>query len=392
MIRTKSSTVGFLIGLEELENQFVNPIILAKLETMRNQLGYVGYRRCRGDGNCYYRALGFAYLESLLILSNFNSAYDLSKRFCSILDSAVEHTQQLVMCEGLEIDETEIVQACDTMRKFIDSVRSTRSNQTATLAALEFYTRVLGDPESCLDSALVRLMRLFSVIYCWQNKQTNIGMDGSSLVSFIYLLHGDKFEAPEDSEFTHTEETCYRRFLQEYVVRNGVEGPLEGLESALPLFLNFSLRVLQLDRNSFSRDSDFTTNVRPFIMDLGPDRISAGKPIQGPGGPDITVLFKPGHYDILYGEHAGNKVKSFQEASNQHVIKKCRVALTCTVCMEEESSPSEDPDTDRTEESHHSNTVTIHLLWQCGEHGLCDECLDCGSEYEKCPVCGAHKK
>ena len=34
--------------------------------------GITHYRKVRGDGNCYYRAVGYAYIEKLVMTRNYN--------------------------------------------------------------------------------------------------------------------------------------------------------------------------------------------------------------------------------------------------------------------------------------------------------------------------------
>ncbi len=38
---------------------------MAQVDNLRSK-GYTALRKCRGDGNCYFRAVYFAYLETLI--------------------------------------------------------------------------------------------------------------------------------------------------------------------------------------------------------------------------------------------------------------------------------------------------------------------------------------
>merc|ERR1719254_432001 len=65
MIETVSGNIGLLEPLETLKEQFASSgVHQQKIKEFEEEFG--GWRRCRGDGNCFYRACGFALIESLL--------------------------------------------------------------------------------------------------------------------------------------------------------------------------------------------------------------------------------------------------------------------------------------------------------------------------------------
>merc|ERR1719490_90880 len=97
MIPTRSGQLGLAEPLSVLEEQFVNPEIRRKLDVMKGDYG--AYRRCRGDGNCFYRALGFAYLEREVWqdVSPAVPTCGTMSSFASLL-SKVDHHVQVLPC------------------------------------------------------------------------------------------------------------------------------------------------------------------------------------------------------------------------------------------------------------------------------------------------------
>lgn len=66
-LRALSGNVGEKFRLMHLapEQREFNPSLYDKVQDLTDQ--YVGYRKIRGDGNCYYRAVAFGLLEQLII-------------------------------------------------------------------------------------------------------------------------------------------------------------------------------------------------------------------------------------------------------------------------------------------------------------------------------------
>lgn len=63
-IDTASGLTGFLDPLETLYEVLTDEQQQAKVFDLSSEFG--GWRRCKGDGNCFYRACGFALVEALL--------------------------------------------------------------------------------------------------------------------------------------------------------------------------------------------------------------------------------------------------------------------------------------------------------------------------------------
>lgn len=64
-IKRTTKLIGDRTNIEKLEEEFASdPVYLEKVKSLGSKFGHI--RRTRPDGNCFYRALAFAYFEHLL--------------------------------------------------------------------------------------------------------------------------------------------------------------------------------------------------------------------------------------------------------------------------------------------------------------------------------------
>ena len=57
--------------IEVLEKEYAdNPAFLGKIKFLKQELGFIGIRRAKGDGDCFYRAFGFAFIFKLLTMKD----------------------------------------------------------------------------------------------------------------------------------------------------------------------------------------------------------------------------------------------------------------------------------------------------------------------------------
>jgi hypothetical protein len=84
----------------------------------------------------------------------------------------------------------------------------------------------------------------------------------------------------------------------------------------------------------------------------------------------IFLLFKPGHYDMLYSKPQGARAKEIQTLELQ---KFCRTPWECSICCDEEGD---------------DGVAEIIKPW------LCDDaiCVDCDEPFAECPTCKAKRR
>jgi len=208
-----------------------------KLNKVRRLSKAYGYwRPVRGDGNCYYRTVVFGTLEALLASGDKHRIQQVANTF-----------------QQVHYEMPAERRAHEQMLK--------RLRSWDTLAQLERWV----SKDSSLDQALIRacrrLVRLFLIRHA--DQQSPNGLTYGELVRAL------------DSAYADVEEFCLR-----VVDPMGRDAETLALD-ALPMQLGVGLRLWILDRRD---EVDLVSLDTP-----GPD-----------GKVHVHVLFKPGHYDLLY--------------------------------------------------------------------------------------------
>lgn len=295
MIPTLSGSIGLVEGLDALGEQFAgSEVHQQKLRELSSEFG--AYRRCRGDGNCYYRAFGFAVVEGLL-----------RRRPASLKP----------VLDRVEAD------AADEATGFLGLAR-TLCDLEPQAALRRWYDAILTDPE--LDQQLVRAIRRLSAEYLTRN--ASVDFNGLPLNVYVEASHGMSLNAFRDSE----------------LLANAVEAESVSLTLA-PKALGLKIEIVQLDRSDAAAQ-------RYTVPDSGEEE------------PLATLLFKPGHYDILYRNSPSQELLGYQQAWD--LAKTCCKKPVCAICWDE----------------------TEDLAQRCG-CSICADCFDGWKEASKetCSVC-----
>jgi len=279
MIKTKSQAIGFAEDLCTLTEQYTSEVVRSKLEALNTK--YPIWRRCRGDGNCYYRALGFAYVEKLITLTAEKDDETGMALFFSRLMGAHE-----------------VISNSDGGSEAIEIVRSCATSLTS------FYKSIIGDAQC--DAALVWCIR--GLIADYLIKNANEDFNGIPLKVALDALG---FSSPND-------------FVKEDVLRWGAEA--ESLvQTVSPFALDDKLCIRMMQIDSTECDAQYT-----FRNDkVSSDGSHAEDEIE------ICLLFKPGHYDILYSPNEG---KHIQMVETDPEVQECREVVLCTICMDDEAT------------------------------------------------------
>lgn len=244
-------------ALSSLMEEFrFNPAIAEKVRRLE-QRGYTGWRRIRGDGNCYYRSVGFGVLEQLVVAAGprrLAHAAELVKRLSTVsfVDEplAAAHKELLERVERL---------GCGA------GWEQPRSSD-AELTSFGLLYRSLHDPQNGIDLALIRALRRLTADYMTKHADDEGANNGISFTA-ICVCGG---------EYTGVEDFCAR-----VVLPDGMEA--ESLcQQALPTALGVGVRIAFLDRS----DKDIT------FHDFGVR--------EAPDMPMVHVQLRPGHYDLLY--------------------------------------------------------------------------------------------
>lgn len=228
--------------------------------------GYKGWRRIRGDGNCFYRAVGYAVLEHLIRCEaepRKIKTGELHQKFSKLVlphDSA----EQLAHAEFLA--RLEILRDTGEWEPFNFGNEGASPKRAKPLESLY---QSLVDPNETLDLAVIRALRIITA-----NFLTEHANDAD-------INEGLSFEMIVTQDYNSTEDFCKR-----VVLPMGVEAESLIL-TALPHALGLSLRVVFLDRQ-------VPASGKLVTIDYPKD------PCADEAGPSVHIQLRPGHYDLLY--------------------------------------------------------------------------------------------
>lgn len=277
--------IGLREPLETLADEFkFNVNFVAKVQRL-SQEGYQGWRRVRGDGNCFYRAFGFALLERLVAeppeLRSLQ-ALKLLRHFCRVelADESDQQAHQRVLECVERLGQGEAWELSLPMGMESQS-RGGGCEGDDAVAALR---RSLEVPGSELDLAFIRALRCLTAEHLSKHADDD---DANGGISFSTVCVAQGYTGVDD-------------FCRRVVLPLGVEAQ-DIVLNALPQALDIGLRVAILDRRE-STELPFCD----FLAFPGGDLLTSTANTAD-GVLDATALAKlvhlqlrPGHYDVLY--------------------------------------------------------------------------------------------
>ncbi|XP_057949027.1 OVARIAN TUMOR DOMAIN-containing deubiquitinating enzyme 1 [Malania oleifera] len=252
----KSPFVGDKEPLSTLaaEYQSGSPILIEKIKMLAEN--YAAIRRTRGDGNCFFRSFMFAYLEYIL------------------------KSQDQAEVRRISAN----VEGC---RKTLQSLGY------AEFTFEDFFALFLEQLESVLEGSATSISHDELL-----QRSRDQSISDYVVMFFRFVTSG---EIRKRSEFFEPfimglSNTTVEQFCKSSVEPMGEESDHVHI-TALSDALGVPIRVVYLDRSSC--DTGVSVNHHDFIPTSGdhPDaKGSSSKAIDA----SITLLYRPGHYDILY--------------------------------------------------------------------------------------------
>lgn len=229
--------------------------------------GYDAWRRIRGDGNCFYRAVGFAILEELVMLGS-----SIHER----VEWITEFHERLARIHfGDAEDAASHADLLGRLGRLRDGggweVPAQSDLELTPFGVLYRTFRDAGDP---LDLALIRAIRQMLAEYLLAYADDESVGGG---ISFATICMAGGYDSVAD-------------YNRQVVLPLGTEA--EGIcLNAVPKALDISLRIAFLDR---SESSDLT------FCDYFADGDDAESQLAQSRKPFVHVQLRPGHYDLLY--------------------------------------------------------------------------------------------
>lgn len=264
--------------------------------------GYVGWRRIRGDGDCFYRAFGVNFLEQVLRLPpgteerwrSVGRVLEQMRRLRDTLDKQEMSARQDLLArlerlgEGLPWD--------GSSNPFAPS-RASSWGSSEMHEEVDAMVWSLLDPAGSVDGALVLGLRRLAAAHLTEKKEDLV--DGPSEgISYDIIARSEGYEGG-------VEEFCSKVVLPMGKEAEGV------VLHALPKALGVDLHLVFLDRlqgpqaGILEAQVVFRGDSKPG-SEAAPERAAAGA---GPERPDdaaktptlrVSLQLRPGHYDILY--------------------------------------------------------------------------------------------
>lgn len=313
--RVQGAAVGPKVLMEvAINTDRFNAALVQKLRMLQEL--YSGFRKIRGDGNCYYRAFIFGLLESIVV-SGDRSAYShlyrklraCYERYAGLMKAKLS-LQDTMTNNYLRETLSSITRAVDIVLTALD--RASQGLIWATVSDLEHSMLRTDHVESItLDTALILSCKCLVAEYLESNQ--DLEMNGLPLRDAILLFH----------EELNGSMTAY---CQQYVTKLGVDAEGAFLElEILPRSLNCKCNIIYLDRLESS-------GLKVFARDDPPP----GQLTDSGSATDLLIevhlLLRPGHYDLLYVRTAKdtNCGSSSTDGSDPTKLRGMQAANTAT--------------------------------------------------------------
>ncbi|KAL6756826.1 peptidase C65 Otubain-domain-containing protein [Haematococcus lacustris] len=255
--QAKIAYVGDRVDLSVLKAEYEagSDVWVRKIEWLEHKFSH--FRRTRGDGNCFYRAFIFSYLEGLLLSQDTQETKRLAEVLQGWRSKLVEAGfQDLVFSDALDL--------------LLEQLNSISQGFLSSEALQEAY-------QDDTASNLVIMLLRFIV-------SAEIKRRDDFFLPFILGMYDDP-------------PACVDTFCQRYVEPMAEESDNIHIV-ALTDALQVPVTVVYLDRSGVeSRASHLATRTELEVNEhtIVPDACAAaGAPIR------VHVLYRPGHYDILY--------------------------------------------------------------------------------------------
>eukprot|EP00440_Ansanella_granifera_P061704 gb/GFBE01066895.1/.p1 GENE.gb/GFBE01066895.1/~~gb/GFBE01066895.1/.p1 ORF type:complete len:339 (+),score=87.53 gb/GFBE01066895.1/:1-1017(+) len=238
--------VGKLETLDKLREEFKFNKSFGEKVKQLEKLGYDGWRRMRGDGNCFYRAVGFGLLEVIV-----EAPQQLQRKWAQHMSKAI-----LALRFNSEADQRDHDRLCKLIGKLAEG---TGWQQVAELE--DSFT------DSSLDQALVRAVRHL-IGKCMVENADDEALGNGMSFRLLCEVEGQSLEG----------------YLSTKILKMGVEA--EGhIIKVTTEALRINLHIVYLDRH----DGVPLRFENVDALDAEDDEL-----------PVVNVQLRPGHYDGIH--------------------------------------------------------------------------------------------
>lgn len=244
-IKASSPLISGILPLSTLNEDFVgHEVYLEKLNMLEKK--YSGIRRLRRDGNCFYRAFGFRYVEYLLTGKRLEEAERLKKKCDECRDTLLSLKYIAFTVEDFHEQFVSMIDRFTVEGASLEELEETFNNQ----AYSDYY---------------VVFLRLLVSAYIQKNAAfySDFIDEGRTINQFCEM---EVEPMARESDNIHVAALA--------------------LAVGLPIAIENCQQSGELTRIVFPAESSSSTDT--------------GSPPAGLQSPPVTLLYRPGHYDILY--------------------------------------------------------------------------------------------
>ena len=269
--------IGYLSSLDKVfkeKNNEMNNLLKNKLETL-NQY-YFRWRKIKGDGNCFYRAIIFAYIEDLILKKNLFRLRDL---ICDINDKLKD--DRLIDKFIINKINSKNLILYMLLIYFSLSTSNENNNQIGNLIlrAYEIFIKCINNYKD-FDYGLILYLKYIIFKFIRKNEDKCFTKDFPIMLG---NLLPSEYET-EDGTF------LFNKFYNEYLLNLYREAE-KIIIYITPFVLDININILIFEENTGILDNMKFIN---FEKDFDNN--------------NITILLRGNHYDLSYNE---NFVKQF---------------------------------------------------------------------------------
>eukprot|EP00232_Nephroselmis_pyriformis_P003933 CAMPEP_0182904194 /NCGR_PEP_ID=MMETSP0034_2-20130328/31919_1 /TAXON_ID=156128 /ORGANISM="Nephroselmis pyriformis, Strain CCMP717" /LENGTH=319 /DNA_ID=CAMNT_0025039301 /DNA_START=450 /DNA_END=1409 /DNA_ORIENTATION=- len=251
----KIAFVGEIEPLEALFSEYASGSEVFRRKIRSMEASYSGIRRARGDGNCFFRSFCFSYLESLLLSQD--------SRERKRLEGVLKEWSQKLIDGGVQQLVFE-----DPMEMLTDLLKDVSGSPPIEREVLAERFR---DPHQ--SNYIIMLLRF---------------------ITSCEIKRREEFFAPFIIGMSDDGACSVEEFCALSVDPMGVESDHIHI-TALTDALGVATKVVYLDGSALGGGAD-SSGVTNHVF------LPEGASGDGEGEPLITLLYRPGHYDILYAK------------------------------------------------------------------------------------------
>ncbi|XP_022025914.1 OVARIAN TUMOR DOMAIN-containing deubiquitinating enzyme 1 isoform X1 [Helianthus annuus] len=241
----------------EAEYKSGSPILLEKIKVLSEK--YAAIRRTRGDGNCFFRSFMFSYLEHIL------ESQDQAE--VEHVKANVEKCRKTLQDLGYADFTFE-----DFFSLFIEQLDSVLQGNELSISHDELVSR---SRDQCVSDYVVMFFRFVT--------SGEIKKRSEFFEPFILGLSN----------------TTVEQFCKTSVEPMGEESDHVHI-TALCDALGVPIRVVYLDRSSCEKEGGVSVNHHDFVPTPADGANASTSETGSEPNPFIVLLYRPGHYDILY--------------------------------------------------------------------------------------------